>query len=222
MNNHIRNLKTLFIKKPWLGIILIILNIFLIYNSVIHFSKNNVQFPDIEVDNGTIRDRVFHNKYLNWTFKIPSEYSVTPIHEIDRVREIGNELLENENKINKPIRLLNISTETVDMMSNLNPRVLYPHLTTEDKYFEEIAKRFGKLANHSITVNKINQGALLIDRLEFKYVEYVMTNQKGQVGMMFLSRFNKDYMFDISLTYKNTQDALCLINKLKDSELDWK
>jgi len=222
MNNHIRNLKTLFIKNLWLSIPLIVLNVFLIYNSVIHFSKNNVELPDVEVDNGTIKNSVFHNKYLNWTFKIPSEYSVTPISEIDRVSKIGNGLLQNENNINTPIRLLNISTETVDMMSNLNPRVLYPHLTTEDKYFEEIDNRFGNLANHSITVDKINQGALLIDRLQFKYVEYVLTNQKGQVGMMFLSRFNKDYMFDISLTYKNTQDALYLINKLKDSELDWK
>jgi hypothetical protein len=38
---------------------------------------------------------------------------------------------------------------------------------------------------------------------------------------MYISRFNKDYIFDLSLTYRDTQQAIEFLGRLKESELNW-
>ena len=209
-------------KNPWLIIPLIALMIFLNYNSLKDFFDNKVGLPDIVVDNGVIQDSIYHNDYLDWTYKIPSGYSVIPISELKQAEKKGNKYLDTKSKkSDKPIRLLNISNGLIDFMSNLNPRVLFPNLTSEEKYFEIIDDKLKNAKIESVTIKKQNQGVLQIDSLEFKFVEYSITGPNGRVGLMHISRFNQDFIFDISLTYRDTQEAIKFLNNLKTSNLNW-
>jgi len=209
-------------KNPWLIIPLIAFMIILNYNSFKDFFSNKVVLPNIQVDNGTISDSIYHNDYLDWTFVIPLDYKEIPISEIEMYEKKGNKLLNKESDKNeKPIRLLNISNGLIDFKSSLNPRVLYPNIIDEEKYLEIIDKQFQDLKIESVTFEKQNQGVLLIDSLEFNYVEYFVIGEK-RVGMMFLTRFNKDFIFDITMSYTDTQKAIELLTNLKTSDLNWK
>ena len=107
-------------------------------------------------------------------------------------------------------------------MSNLNPRVLFPNLTNEEKYFEIIDNKMQSANIESVTIKKQKQGSLMIDSLEFKFVEYSMIGQNRSIGLVYISRFNQDFIFDISIRYSNIQAAILILNNLKSSELNWK
>lgn len=215
--------KNFFGKNPWIVIPLILVMILLNYNSFKEFFRNRVVLPSVQVDNGTITDSIYHNVYLDWTFVIPSDYEVITNTEIESAEEKGNKLLDNKTNDNKkPIRLLNISNGLIDFMSNLNPRVLFPNLTSEERYFEIIGEKLQDASNDKIKFEKQNQGMILIDSLEFKYIEYFMIGENNKVGLMYISRFNQDYIFDLSLTYRDTQQAIKFLDRLKESELNWK
>lgn len=210
-------------KNPWIVIPLILVMILLNYNSFKEFFGNRVVLPSVQVDNGTITDSIYHNDYLGWTFVIPSDYKIITNSEIESAEKKGNKLLENKSKnTSEPIRLLNISNGSLDFMSNLNPRVLFPNLTNEEKYFEIIGEKLQNASNDKIRFEKQNQGMIMIDSIEFKYIEYFMIGQNGKAGIMYISRFNKDYMLDLSITYRDTQQAIIFINRLKQSDLNWK
>jgi hypothetical protein len=210
-------------KNPWIIIPLILVMILLNYNSFKEFFGNRVVLPSIEIDNGTITDSIYHNAYLDWTFVIPSDYKIITNSEIESAEKKGNKLIENKSKnTSEPIRLLNISNGSIDFMSNLNPRVLFPNLASEEKYFEIIGEKLQNASNDKIKFEKQNQGVIMIDSLEFKYIEYFMIGQNGKAGIMYISRFNKDYMLDLSITYRDTQQAIMFINRLKQSDLNWK
>ena len=209
-------------KNQWLFIPLLGVMILLNYNSLKEFISNKVVLPAIEVDNGTIQDSVYHNKYLKWTFKIPDGYKLIPKTEIEVSQKKGDEYLNNKtNKPDKSILLLNISNGLIDLNSNLNPRALFPNLTNEDKYLEIIDNKLQNANIETVKIEKQNQGIILIDSLEFKFAEYLMIGPNGHIGLMYISRFNKDFIFDIALTYSDTEEALKMINRLKTSELKW-
>jgi hypothetical protein len=210
-------------KNPWIIIPLILVMILLNYNSFKEFFGNRVVLPNIQIDNGTITDSIYHNVYLDWTFVIPSDYKVITNSELESAEKKGNKLIENKPKnTSEPIRLLNISNGSIDFMSNLNPRVLFPNLTSEEKYFEIIGEKLQNASNDKIKFEKQNQGVIVIDSLEFKYIEYFMIGQNGKAGIMYISRFNKDYILDLSITYRDTQQAIKFISRLKESKLKWK
>lgn len=214
--------KNFFGKNPWIVIPFILVMILLNYNSFKDFFGNRVVLPSVKVDNGTITDSIYHNDYLDWTFIIPSDYEIITNKEIESAGEKGNKLIDNKTDDKKePIRLLNISNGLIDFMSNLNPRVLFPNLTSEERYFEIIGEKLQNASNDKIKFEKQNQGVLLIDSIEFKYVEYFMIGDNNKVGLMYISRFNKDYIFDLSLTYRDTQQAIKFLGRLKQSELNW-
>ncbi|NOU62296.1 hypothetical protein [Marinifilum caeruleilacunae] len=209
-------------KNPWLIIPLIIVLILLNYNSFKDFLSNKVILPEIQVDQGTLTDSIYHNDYLDWTFVIPQDYEIISSAEIESANEKGNKLIDNDTKNNEePIRLLNISNGLIDFMSNLNPRVLFPNLTSEERYFEIIGDKLQNASNDKIRFEKQNQGVMQIDSLEFKYVEYFMIGENGKAGIMYISRFNKDYIFDLSITYRDTQKAIEFLDRLKKSDLNW-
>lgn len=222
IDNSENKKKNFWNKNPWLIILLIVVMIFLNYNYFKEFISNKVVLPSIEVDNGTIQDSIYHNNYLKWTFKIPDGYKLIPISEIKDSEQKGNKYFNNEiDNSDKPIRLLNISNGLIDFGSNLNPRVLFPNLTSEDRYLETIDNKLKNANIDSIKFEKQNQGALLIDSLEFKFSEYFIIGPNGRIGLMCITRFNKDYIFDISLTYKDSEEAVKFLNRLKTSELNW-
>lgn len=209
-------------KNPWLIIPLIIFMILLNYNSFKEFFSNKVVLPDIQVDQGIITDSIYRNDYLDWTFVIPPDYKIISTAEIESARKKGNKIIGNDTKNNEePIRLLNISNGLVDFMSNLNPRVLFPNLTSEERYFEIIGDQLQNASNDKIKFEKQNQGVMQIDSLEFKYVEYFMIGENAKAGIMYISRFNKDYIFDLSITYRDTQKAIEFLDRLKKSNLNW-
>jgi hypothetical protein len=215
--------KNYFGKNPLIVILLILVTILLSYISFKGFFGNRVVVPNVQVDNGTINDSIYHNDYLNWTFIIPSDYEIIPNREIESAGEKGNKLFDiKADDDKKPIRLLNISNGLIDFMSNLNPRVLFPNLTSEERYFEILGKRLQNASNDKMKYEKHNQGVILIDSLEFKYVEYFAIGENNKVGFMYISRFNKDYIFDLSLTYRDAQQAIKFLDRLKDSKLNWK
>jgi hypothetical protein len=222
LDNSQQTNKNFWGKNPWLVIPLIILMILLNYNSLKEFFSNKVVLPDIHVDQGTITDSIYHNVYLDWTFVIPPDYEIISTAEIESASKKGNKLIKNDTKNNEePIRLLNISNGLIDFMSNLNQRVLFPNLTSEEKYFEIIGDKLRNASNDKIKFEKQNQGVMQIDSLEFKYVEYFMIGENTKAGIMYISRFNKVYIFDLSITYRDTQKAIEFLDRLKKSDLNW-
>tara|TARA_R110001592_G_scaffold9723_3_gene51444 strand:+ start:2253 stop:3365 length:1113 start_codon:yes stop_codon:yes gene_type:complete len=223
LNTPVQKNKSFWGKNSWLIIPLILVMIFLNYNSIKEFFANKVVLPNVQVDNGIITDSTYHNDYLDWTFIIPSDYKKISDTELESANKKGNELIDNDTKNNKePIRLLNISNGMIDFMSNLNPRVLFPNLTSEERYFEIIGDKLQNASNDKIKFKKQNQGVMLIDSLEFKYVEYFMIGENSKAGIIYISRFNKDFIFDLSVTYRDTQQAIKFLSRLKESDLNWK
>lgn len=215
--------KNSWVKKPWFIVILISFLIISNYNSFKDLLKNRVVLPSVQVDSGVITDSIYHNNYLDWTFIIPPDYNIIPTSEIESVSKKGNKLINNKTtKSTKPIRLLNISNGALDLMSNLNPRVLFPNLTSEEVYFDIIGKKLKNASNDKIRFEKQNQGEMEISNLIFKYIEYTAITETGNSGMMYISRFNQDYMLDISLNYIDPHEAIKIIDKLKKSNLNWK
>jgi hypothetical protein len=222
LNTSDQKSKSFFGKNPWLAIPLILMLIFLTYTPFKEFFANKVVLPNVQVDNGVISDSIYHNDYLNWTFIIPSDYKIISDARIESANKKGKELMDDNTKNNdKPIRLLNISNGVIDFMSNLNPRVLFPNLTSEERYFEIIEDKWQNASNDKIKFEKQKQGVILIDSLEFKYVEYLMIVENNKVGIMYISRFNKDFIFDLSVIYRDTQQAIKFLNRLKESDLNW-
>ncbi len=215
------NNKGFWVKNPWVIILLVILMISLNYSSIKDLLSNKIILPDIQVDNGTITDSIYHNDYLDWTFIIPSGYQEIPLEEIEMYEKKGNELLNTKaSNDEETIRLLNISNGLVDLKSNIYPRVLFPNIVNEEKYLELIEKQFENAKTESVTFEKQDQGTIQIDTLEFNYIEYFVIGQK-RVGMIYLTKLNKDFIFDISMTYQDTQQGIELLNRLRTSDLNW-
>ncbi len=210
-------------KKSWLIISATAIMIIINYNLFREYTSNKVVLPDITVDSGTIKDSIYHNNYLNWTFIIPKGYEEIPISEIEYSEKIANKYFNNETENNPgtPVRLLNISNGLVEMRSNLNPRALYPNLTDEDKYLKIIDSKFQNANVKNIKIEKQSQGELFIDNLKFKYSEYLITGPNGKAGLMLITRFNKDFIFEISLSYADTKEGMKLLNRIKNSQLKW-
>jgi hypothetical protein len=197
--------------------IMILLN----YSSFKDLLSNKVVLPNIQVDKGTITDSIYHNDYLDWTFIIPSGYKKIPLEEIEMYEKKGNEILGTKaSDDEETIRLLNISNGLVDLKSNMYPRVLFPNIINEEKYLELIEKQFKVAKVESVTFEKQGQGIIQIDSLEFNYFEYFIIGQK-RVGMIYLTKLNKDFIFEISMVYQDTQKGIELLNRLKTSELNW-
>lgn len=210
-------------KNSWLIITLIAIMMLFCYNSFKDFVVNKIVLPNVQVDNGTIQDSVYHNNYLNWTFKIPEGFNLIPISKLEDSQKKGTKYFNTKTDASdKSIRLLNISNGSIDLISNISPRVLYKNLTNEDIYLKVIENKLQNANIEKVKLEKQNQGKLLIDSLEFKYIEYYMTGSNGRVGLMFITRFNRDFIFDISLTYRDTQEAIKILNRLKTSKLKWK
>ena len=217
-----RNSKSFWAKNPWVIVLLIALLIFLNYSSFKDLLSNKVILPNIQVDKGTITDSIYHNNYLDWTFIIPSGYQEIPLEEIEMYAKKGKELLDTKASDDKEtIRLLNISNGLVDLKSNIYPRVLFPNITNEEKYLELIEKLFVNTKIESVTFEKQGQGIMQIDSLEFNYIEYFVIGRK-RVGMIYLTKLNKDFIFDISISYQDTQQGIDLLNRLRTSDLNWK
>lgn len=212
-----------FSKNPWLIVPFILLMILLNYNSLKEFFANKVVLPDVKIDNGTVIDSIYHNDYLGWTFIIPSDFNITPISEIESSEKKGNEILGNKpNKNEKPIRLLNISNRFIDFRSGLNPRALFPNLTSEERYLEDVENRLKSVDNNKFRIEKKNQGIVFIDSLEFKFLELLLIGEKKNIGMVFMSRFNKDYILDLSFSYQDSLQAVRFLDRLKKSDFNWK
>ncbi len=216
------NNKSFWGKNPWIIVLLVAIMIFLNYSSFKDLLSNKVVLPDIQVDKGTITDSIYHNDYLDWTFIIPSDYQEISLKEIEMYEKKGNKLLNTKaSNDEETIRLLNISNGLVDLKSNLYPRVLFPNIINEEKYLELIEKQFKNAKVESVTFEKQDQGIIQIDSLEFNYIEYFVIGEK-RVGMIYLTKLNKDFIFDISMVYQDTQQGIELLNRLKLSDLNWK
>jgi len=214
--------KSFWVKNSWIMIILVPIMIFLNYSSIKDLLSNKVVLPNIQVDKGTITDSIYHNDYLDWTFIIPSGYKEISLEEIEMYEEKGNELLNTKaNNEEETIRLLNISNGLVDLKSNIYPRVLFPNIISEEKYLELIEKQFNNVKVESVTFEKQAEGTIQIDSLEFNYIEYFIIGQK-KIGMIYLTKLNKDFIFDLSMVYQDTQQGVDLLNRLKTSDFNWK
>jgi hypothetical protein len=216
-----KNTKSVFRITQMLLVPFFIMMIILNYNFFKQVTSNKVILPEIKIDNGVIKDNIYHNNYLDWTFNIPAGFKETPLSELERHEKQGNEALNVESDKNvKPIRLLNISDGVIFITSALNPRVLYPKLTDEDKYLETIENSYQNAKLNSVTFEKINQGTFLIDKTNFKYAEYSITGSEI-VGMIFITKFNKDYILDIDVAYTDKQQSIEFLNNLKASNINW-
>ena len=40
--------------------------------------------------------------------------------------------------------------------------------------------------------------------------------------MIYLTKLNKDFIFDLSMLYQDTQQGVDLLNRLKTSDFNWK
>lgn len=215
------NNKSFWGKNPWIILLLVGIMIFLNYTSFKNLISNKVVLPAIQVDKGTITDSIYHNDYLDWTFIIPSGYQEIPLEEIEKYEKKGSEILNTKaSNDDETIRLLNISNGLVDFKSNLYPRVLFPNIINEEKYLELIEKQFKNAKVESVTFEKQDQGFIKIDSLEFNYIEYFVIGQK-RVGMIYLTKLNNDFIFDISMVYQDSQQGIELLNRLKISDLNW-
>ena len=183
--------------------------------------SNKVVLPDIQVDKGTITDSIYHNNYLDWTFIIPQGYHKIPLKELKKDEKRGSEILDTkQNNDNATIRLLNISNGVVDLESNIYPRLFFPNLINEKQYLELIEEKFKNINVKSVTFEKQEQGVVQIDSLSFNYLEYFLTGQR-RIGIVYLTRFNKDFIFDISISYEDTKQGNEILNRLRKSDLNW-
>ncbi len=199
-------------------LLLLIWNFYFLWD----FFHDKNKFPDVEVDRGTIQDSVYHNKYLDWTFIIPKNYRVIPDSVLDRNYKQGSKYLGSDQKRNnKEVRLLNITNGTTDLRSTLSPRALYPQLKTEKDYLIMISESFQNINADNVTIEIIEQGEVPIDSLEFNYLEFVFKG-KRQLGSIIFTRFNKDYILDISILYLDTEQGKELLQRLNSSEINWK
>lgn len=214
-------------KSAWLMIPLIAVIALMNYNYSKDLVSNKVVLPDVKVDSGTLTDSVYHNNYLNWTFIVPTGYRSIPSSEVDAEIEKGNKAIGNDTKKSpNTVRLLNITDGSIELLSELNPRVLYPKLTDEEKYLATADNLMNKakIKNDNAKVDEQTQGIFSINSVNLKYVKYRITGKNGTIIMMFMVKFNKDYMFCINLSYK-LQDSLAvnkLLDRLRTSELHWK
>lgn len=214
--------KSFWIKNSWVIIILVPIMIFLNYSSIKDLLSNKVVLPNIQVDKGTITDSIYHNDYLDWTFIIPFGYKEISLEEIEKYEKKGIELSNTTADIDREIiRLLNISNGLVDLKSNLHPRVLFPNITSEEKYLEFVEKQIESMKIESVTFEKQDQGIIQIDSLEFNYIDYFILGQK-RVGMLYLTKLNEDFILEISMIYQDSQQGIEILNRLKTSDLNWK
>ena len=208
-------------KNPWIIALLVAIMIFLNYSSIKDLLSNKVVLPDIQVDKGTITDSIYHNNYLDWTFIIPPGYHEIPLKELKKDEKRGSEILDTkQNNDNATIRLLNISNGVVDLESNIYPRLFFPNLINEKQYLELIEEKFKNINVKSVTFEKQEQGVVQIDSLSFNYLEYFLTGQR-RIGIVYLTRFNKDFIFDISISYEDTKQGNEILNRLRKSDLNW-
>jgi len=210
------------LSKPWFIILLIISGFILNYNSCKKLINNRIVLPTNQANSGTINEGVYRNDYLDWTFVIPSGYEVIPPNQITHIRKRGSEIFGTSDvKKNKRIELLNISKGSTTFMSNLNARVLYPNLSSEEKYFELLLEKLQEINSEELKFEKQFQGSIQIGNLDFKFVEYLLIGPNFQGGTLFFSRFNHDYILDLGISYLNPDEAIEFLNKLKNSELNW-
>jgi hypothetical protein len=216
------NHKSFFGKNPWAIVLLTIVMISLNYSSFKDLLSNKTVLPNIQVDKGTITDSIYHNNYLNWTFIIPKGYHEIPLEELKKYEKKGEKILNTKIEDSKEVvKLLNISNGVIDFTSNLYPRALYPNLTNEDEYLKQLNEVYQNVNIESLNIEKQGQGIIEIDSLEFHYVEYLITGQ-SQVGLLYLTRFNKDFILDFSISYQETQQAIKFLKRLKTSQIKWK
>jgi len=214
--------KNFFVSNPWIIIPALALLVFINYNSIKDLIRNKAVFPTVQADCGTIKDSIYKNEYLGWTIRIPSGYSVIPISVIEANEKRGNEIYGTTPADEKPIRLLNISNGQNNLQSALNVRALFPDFTSEDEYLEAVDKNIQDTRIDSITIEKTDQGTMIIDKIEFKYIEYLMNGPANQIQLLFLSKFDKYYMLDISLSILDPVEGKKLRDHLKRSTFNWK
>ena len=203
---------------PFLGI-LVLLN----YDFVKKIITKKEISTNVENYKGIIKDSVYYNEYLDWTFTIPTGYNLIPENDLQKKQEKGSKYFDqSSNDKNSQIRLLNISNGLIDFTSNLNPKVYFPNITTEDKYIQLIEENYKNISVENLKLEKQNQGTIMIDSIEFKYIEYFAIGPERKVGMMTMTKLNDDFILDFNILYTDTQEAIDFINRLKSSEFNWK
>lgn len=208
-------------KNLWIVALMLPVIIYLNYSSFKDLFSNKVILPDIHVDKGSITDSIYHNEYLDWTFVIPTDYKVIPLESLLKAENKGNNILGiKSGDDDETVRLLNISNELVDFNSYLSPRVLFPNINNENKYLDIIEEKFNNAKIESVDIKKQGTGIIQIDSLKFKYIEFILTS-KRKVGIIYLVKLNKDFIFNISLVYTDTQKVVEIIKRLKESDLNW-
>jgi hypothetical protein len=61
---------------------------------------------------------------------------------------------------------------------------------------------------------------MIISGLEFKYIEFLLTKE-GQAGLLYITRFNEDFMLNFSMNYTDSDDAIKFLRRLQNSKLNW-
>jgi hypothetical protein len=208
-------------KKAWLAVPILALIIFLTYDDYKELFVNSVRLPDVEVDSGEIIDSLYINDYLKWSFIIPQDYSEIPVSELEHAERTGNKATNSKSRTNKDIvRLLNITNGNTDFMSNLNYRVFFPEIQSEEDFLRLIEDQFTNIDTSYAKVAKRGEGSMIISGLEFKYIEFLLTKE-GQAGLLYITRFNEDFMLNFSMNYTDSDDAIKFLRRLQNSKLNW-
>ena len=211
--------KNFFGKNPWVIIPFIVIIIFLNFDAIKDLTSNNVKLPNIKIDNGTIVDSTYYNEFLGWTLTFPADYNKISLSEIEASEQRGKEMLNRQkNEKQDLIRLLNISNDFINLKSNLIYRAYYPDIKNSNGYLNLVDSELLSTNFDSITIEKTESGDFYISESEFKFNAYLLKGERN-VGMIFFNKFLDDFIFEISITYTDSEELEKILIRIRDSDL---
>lgn len=207
-------------KNSWIVIPVIIVMVFLNYNSIKELMQNKVVLPNVQIDSGVLNDTVYHNDFLGWTVYLPKGFNPIPFSTMEKYEKQGNTLFKNKGtKDNEEIGLLNVYSDYIYFTSSITFQALFPELKNEKDYAESIDRMMLNAKIDSVEITKTNESTLLIDSAEFRLSEYIMTG-KANRGIISMYHFFDEYILILSFSYTSNEKAIEFLNRLKKSKFE--
>lgn len=181
--------------------------------------------PNKQIDEGTIKENIYHSDEIGWTIEIPSGWNITPRSTLDERAETSLDVIQEssgtEFKINELKKLLNLQKDEINgLQSSSEPFVLEYEGQWEENFAAMKELIFDTYLYRGIETDSTETKIVEIDGLQFHNYQFTIYGHEGDVilnQLMYGSLIN-GFDFGININYNNESDKIELINALNNSK----
>jgi ribosomal protein L25 (general stress protein Ctc) len=182
--------------------------------------------PNKQVDEGTVKENVYHSKEIGWTIEIPKGWKVTQREESQKREDNGLKAINEANGINYDAsglkQLISFQKDRFHIFQSTSEKfeIEYDGEYEENKILvKELL--YDTYASNGIKVDTISSTEK-IDNLNFDLFKITVYDPKGKIMLYqdLYSTFRNGVDFGVNLNYINEKEKMELMSVWKNSKFE--